>query len=168
MLEAYHCFHCLSHVYGPRILLKILKFLVKFSRNWIWRDWTSAFWNCSYIAQWPKYCDIIAILPNHLNIMESWLCCIVTWTLWNHGYIAESNGHGEIWHTYWEIKNALWNFKLYLIQFQILTILFVTFSIELKIPHHRCAVLSILILFKTTRPRVHVASSLEALVLPLD
>ena len=31
--------------------------------------------------------------------------------------------------------------------------------------HHRCAILSILILFKTTRPRAYVASSTEALVM---
>ena len=33
-----------------------------------------------------------------------------------------------------------------------------------KIPHHRCAILPVLILFKTTRPRAYIAFSLEALV----
>ena len=32
------------------------------------------------------------------------------------------------------------------------------------IPNHRCAILSISILFKTTKPWAYVASSLEALV----
>ena len=38
------------------------------------------------------------------------------------------------------------------------------FLLSPKIPHHRCAILSVLILFKTTRPRAYIAFSLEALV----